>query len=209
MKKFLMFLCAVMMVFGMVGSASAVSFTNGSFETGDFTDWDVTEIAGGTASVATDVLGFNATEGIYFADLTATSLIEQGIQTWDAGETFSVDWNFISNDTWPYNDYSILYIFDCYYNLLDVVKLADVISVGFGGSFTGWNTLEYTFASAGSGYIGFGVFNAADGMEDSQLFIDNIISGAAPVPEPSTILLLGSGLLGLVGYGRKRFSKKS
>ncbi len=29
----------------------------------------------------------------------------------------------------------------------------------------------------------------------------------APVPEPSTMLLLGSGMAGLVGYGRKRFKK--
>jgi len=39
----------------------------------------------------------------------------------------------------------------------------------------------------------------------SALSIDG--SGPQPIPEPGTILLLGSGLIGLAGYGRKRFKK--
>ncbi len=45
------------------------------------------------------------------------------------------------------------------------------------------------------------------GMDN--FYIDEEPPPPGPVPEPSIILLMGAGLLGLVGYNRKRLSKKS
>jgi hypothetical protein len=109
------------------------------------------------------------------------------------------------NDEGCNDDYFVASIFDASGNQLS--EDLDLESSAFGDHY--WDLSEIDPAINLLGLVFTLGANIQDGLLNSTVSISDIYleTAAAQVPEPSTLFLLGTGLFGLIGLGRKRFRK--
>ncbi len=212
MKKVLVLFA--LSVFALCSNATANMIQNGSFEIPDITDdnlngthWSLYDIIDGWENLTTNSAklelqenglyggGFVAADGDQWIELAASqpTAIGQTIST-TIGKTYTLDFAFAARPGEA-----------LMYNVLNVWITDNLLNETIVASTSGWNYFSFSFvANLAETFIGFAdVHNG--GRSTYGTFVDDV--SVAPVPEPGTLLLLGSGLAGLAFYRRKKTTK--
>jgi hypothetical protein len=186
---------ALVLALGTMGSVAFADVNNGSFQTGDFTGWTVTGNTGFTLVATNGFNGFNSEDGgdTFFAALGAIDTNAVLTQTFPDvnGQSYVFSFWFNSDGGAP-NDFS------AYWD-----GGAPLVSITNSPNPGDWVNYTFTETGTGSDTIEFDAFNTP-----GYNALDNVsVSGLSPIPEPSSFLLMGSGLIGLAGAIRRKFRK--
>jgi len=168
--------------------------TNGSFETGDYSGWTTGgnfEFTSVTSGAYYDYSG--AQDGQFYSvmgPVGSDGSLSQTLST-VAGTQYNISFWFASVGDNP-SDFSVYW---------DGTQLLSLTNPN-----TGSNWTQFTFTATGTGSDTL-TFNFMDSPE--YLALDNVSVTQAPssVPEPSSFLLLGTGVLGLGGIVRRKLGR--
>ena len=206
MKKILVFLCAVTLVFGLAGMAEATPYT---FDMGTNSQVDTS----GTNSVLQMYANVNPN-----LDNEIFALEEGESNTFYFAELGTLE-DWIDTDDLSLGNLVAYVDFDN----PDFVQAIDGRSIGFASTanwnryYQGWALAwndpvvvdfdaggQFTIELSDVHYIS-GFWQGPDGSADVYV---TVTLNSAPVPEPATMLLLASGLAGMGVLGRKKFIKQ-
>jgi hypothetical protein len=184
---------AMLSIGAQVGTACA-DLVNGGFETGDFTGWTLTNV---TADDFVSVLSNSGNPSLppnpgnyeaYLGKSGSVGAISQSFAT-TIGQTYTVSFWLASDDINTANTN----VFQALWNG-QAQNINPVLNANLASPYT-----QYLFtatASSSSSTIAFNFQN-----DPSVFHLDNV--DATPTPIPAAAWLLGSGLMGLVGFRRK------
>jgi hypothetical protein len=240
MKKLMVFLCAIALVFTVAGNALATPITLSDSSLQSYfntTNWELDAVddqmgmpegwtlTNGSFGSMMTFYHEDFTEDIAFGIYSLTG--EEFAEVFDGGDTpvasAAVGFDGEAVVTQWYNAGGMMINQKTY--SFTGQSFGFYIATGTYGEYTNTiysdsnlNDLNGNGTYGEDDDIGLLVYNAAPGsyifagdMDNDRDFSDIVTQAESitPVPEPSTVMLVGTGLLGMIAFGRKRFNKKA